>query len=175
MAYINRNFEFINKVREVFSTKLKNYNSAQINDTGTTVIYVNCKCGFCRNHLCNYIHLIWLCCLFSKTLQMKENFIFRTYYKLFSSPVISYLIVLISNIVICSFQCKMTRITFFLPLLLLFLFFQDKQGGQIGLVVDCEWAEANSEKIEDKSAAARRLDFQLGWYFCLCSMFFLFR
>ena len=65
----------------------------------------------------------------------------------------------------------MTRITFFLPLLLLFLFFQDKQGGQIGLVVDCEWAEANSEKIEDKSAAARRLDFQLGWYFCLCLMF----
>ncbi|RVX23940.1 Beta-glucosidase 4 [Vitis vinifera] len=41
----------------------------------------------------------------------------------------------------------------------------DKQGGQIGLVVDCEWAEAFSDKIEDKVAAARRLDFQLGWYF----------
>jgi beta-glucosidase len=41
--------------------------------------------------------------------------------------------------------------------------FQDKQGGQLGLVVDCEWAEANSDKIEDKSAAARRLDFQIGW------------
>ncbi|PPR97249.1 hypothetical protein GOBAR_AA23419 [Gossypium barbadense] len=40
--------------------------------------------------------------------------------------------------------------------------YKDKQGGQIGLVLDCEWAEANSDKIEDKSAAARRLDFQLG-------------
>lgn len=41
--------------------------------------------------------------------------------------------------------------------------FQDKQGGQVGLALDCEWAEANSDKIEDKIAAARRLDFQLGW------------
>lgn len=40
---------------------------------------------------------------------------------------------------------------------------QEKQGGQIGLVVDCEWAEANSDKIEDRIAAARRLDFQMGW------------
>ncbi|KAL2549353.1 Beta-glucosidase 42 [Forsythia ovata] len=42
--------------------------------------------------------------------------------------------------------------------------FKDKQGGQIGLVVDCEWSEALSDKLEDKNAAARRLDFQLGWY-----------
>ncbi|XP_061373672.1 beta-glucosidase 42 [Gastrolobium bilobum] len=42
--------------------------------------------------------------------------------------------------------------------------YKDKQGGQVGLVVDCEWAEANSDKTEDKSAAARRLDFQLGWF-----------
>ncbi|CBI23349.3 unnamed protein product, partial [Vitis vinifera] len=42
--------------------------------------------------------------------------------------------------------------------------YKDKQGGQIGLVVDCEWAEAFSDKIEDKVAAARRLDFQLGWF-----------
>ncbi|XP_068344998.1 beta-glucosidase 42-like [Pyrus communis] len=42
--------------------------------------------------------------------------------------------------------------------------YKDKQGGQVGLVVDCEWAEANSDTIEDKAAAARRLDFQLGWY-----------
>ncbi|XP_020226110.1 uncharacterized protein LOC109807849 [Cajanus cajan] len=42
--------------------------------------------------------------------------------------------------------------------------YKEKQGGQVGLVVDCEWAEANSDKIEDKSAAARRLDFQLGWF-----------
>ncbi|GAV75550.1 Glyco_hydro_1 domain-containing protein, partial [Cephalotus follicularis] len=41
--------------------------------------------------------------------------------------------------------------------------YKDKQGGQIGLVVDCEWAEPNSDNIEDKLAAARRLDFQLGW------------
>ncbi|KAH7542139.1 hypothetical protein FEM48_Zijuj02G0041600 [Ziziphus jujuba var. spinosa] len=41
---------------------------------------------------------------------------------------------------------------------------KEKQGGQVGLVVDCEWAEANSDTIEDKIAAARRLDFQLGWY-----------
>ncbi|XP_014501361.1 beta-glucosidase 42 [Vigna radiata var. radiata] len=42
--------------------------------------------------------------------------------------------------------------------------YKEKQGGQVGIVVDCEWAEANSDKIEDKSAAARRLDFQIGWY-----------
>lgn len=42
--------------------------------------------------------------------------------------------------------------------------YKDKQGGHIGLAVDCEWAEASSDKIEDKNAAARRLDFQLGWY-----------
>ncbi|CAJ2639071.1 beta-glucosidase 42 [Trifolium pratense] len=42
--------------------------------------------------------------------------------------------------------------------------YKDKQGGQLGLVVDCEWAEANSDKIEDKTAAARRLDFQIGWF-----------
>ncbi|KAK1562811.1 hypothetical protein Q3G72_017470 [Acer saccharum] len=42
--------------------------------------------------------------------------------------------------------------------------YKDKQGGQVGLTVDCEWAEANSDRIEDKSAAARRIDFQLGWY-----------
>ncbi|KAL4378899.1 hypothetical protein GQ457_02G025770 [Hibiscus cannabinus] len=44
--------------------------------------------------------------------------------------------------------------------------YKDNHGGQIGLVLDCEWAEANSDKIEDKTAAARRLDFQLGWYLC---------
>lgn len=43
------------------------------------------------------------------------------------------------------------------------MIFQEKQGGQIGLVVDCEWAEPNSEKPEDKVAATGRLEFQLGW------------
>lgn len=42
--------------------------------------------------------------------------------------------------------------------------YKDNQGGQIGLVVDCEWAESNSDEIEDKIAATRRLDFHLGWY-----------
>ncbi|MCL7047807.1 hypothetical protein MKW94_004036 [Papaver nudicaule] len=42
--------------------------------------------------------------------------------------------------------------------------FKAQQGGEIGLVVDCEWAEAFSDKEEDKIAAARRIAFQLGWY-----------
>ncbi|XP_059665648.1 beta-glucosidase 42-like isoform X2 [Cornus florida] len=42
--------------------------------------------------------------------------------------------------------------------------YKEEQRGQIGLVVDCEWAEAVSDKMEDKLAAARRIDFQLGWY-----------
>ncbi|KAK6289518.1 hypothetical protein POUND7_001059 [Theobroma cacao] len=42
--------------------------------------------------------------------------------------------------------------------------YKDKQGGQIGIVLDCEWAEANSEKLEDKCAAVRRVEFQLGWF-----------
>ncbi|KAD4584097.1 hypothetical protein E3N88_21698 [Mikania micrantha] len=41
--------------------------------------------------------------------------------------------------------------------------FKDLQGGEIGLVVDCEWAEALTNKEEDIIAAARRVDFQLGW------------
>ncbi|MCH1923195.1 family 1 glycosylhydrolase, partial [Shewanella sp. A3A] len=42
--------------------------------------------------------------------------------------------------------------------------FKAVQGGEVGLVVDCEWAEPFSEKTEDQVAAERRLDFQLGWY-----------
>ncbi|KAF3329411.1 beta-glucosidase 4 [Carex littledalei] len=42
--------------------------------------------------------------------------------------------------------------------------FKARQGGEVGLVLDCEWAEAFSDKPEDEMAAARRLDFQLGWY-----------
>ena len=37
------------------------------------------------------------------------------------------------------------------------------QGGEIGLVVDCEWAEPLTDKQEDINAAERRLEFQLGW------------
>ncbi|CDP04149.1 unnamed protein product [Coffea canephora] len=36
--------------------------------------------------------------------------------------------------------------------------------GQIGIALDCEWAEALSDREEDLRAAARRIDFQLGWY-----------
>ncbi|KAL0298492.1 UNVERIFIED_CONTAM: Beta-glucosidase 42 [Sesamum radiatum] len=42
--------------------------------------------------------------------------------------------------------------------------YKDKQGGQIGLVVDCEWSEALSDRVEDRNATTRRLDFQLGWF-----------
>ncbi|PKA60205.1 Beta-glucosidase 4 [Apostasia shenzhenica] len=42
--------------------------------------------------------------------------------------------------------------------------FKATQGGEIGLVVDCEWAEAFSDEVHDKDAAQRRLDFQLGWF-----------
>ncbi|KAI3940730.1 hypothetical protein MKW98_030049 [Papaver atlanticum] len=42
--------------------------------------------------------------------------------------------------------------------------FQAQQGGEIGIALDCEWAEAFSDKIEDKIAAARRIDFHFGWY-----------
>lgn len=47
------------------------------------------------------------------------------------------------------------------------LYLQDEQGGEIGLVVDCEWPEPLSDNLEDKAAATRRLDFQLGWYLLL--------
>lgn len=59
--------------------------------------------------------------------------------------------------VLCSFTCAAV-ICYFTVMI-----FQEKQGGQIGLVLDCEWAEANSEKFEDKLAVSRRLEFQLGW------------
>jgi beta-glucosidase/6-phospho-beta-glucosidase/beta-galactosidase len=42
--------------------------------------------------------------------------------------------------------------------------FKAAQGGEVGLVVDCEWAEPFSEKAEDQIAAQRRIDFQFGWY-----------
>ncbi|GJM92304.1 hypothetical protein PR202_ga08765 [Eleusine coracana subsp. coracana] len=42
--------------------------------------------------------------------------------------------------------------------------FKAAQGGEVGLVVDCEWAEPFSEKLEDQVASERRVDFQLGWY-----------
>ena len=48
--------------------------------------------------------------------------------------------------------------------LLMIYILQAIQGGEVGFVIDCEWAEPLSDKIEDQAAAARRIDFQLGWY-----------
>ncbi|MCL7021725.1 hypothetical protein MKW94_025448 [Papaver nudicaule] len=42
--------------------------------------------------------------------------------------------------------------------------FQAQQGGEIGIVCDCEWAEPFSDKMEDKIAASRRIDFHFGWF-----------
>ncbi|CAA0814521.1 Beta-glucosidase 42 [Striga hermonthica] len=42
--------------------------------------------------------------------------------------------------------------------------YKDKQRGQIGIVVDCVWSEPLTDRVEDINAAARLLDFQLGWY-----------
>ncbi|KAK1601418.1 hypothetical protein QYE76_037275 [Lolium multiflorum] len=42
--------------------------------------------------------------------------------------------------------------------------FKALQGGQIGFVVDCIWAEPASDKMEDQDAASRFIDFLLGWY-----------
>ncbi|KAL5990798.1 Beta-glucosidase 42 [Asimina triloba] len=42
--------------------------------------------------------------------------------------------------------------------------FKAVQGGEIGITVDCEWAEAFSDSVQDRDAALRRIDFQLGWY-----------
>ncbi|KAG6497034.1 hypothetical protein ZIOFF_044919 [Zingiber officinale] len=49
--------------------------------------------------------------------------------------------------------------------------FKDTQGGLIGLVVDCEWAEPFSDKLEDKLAAERWLDFQLGCDYTIMKYF----
>ena len=40
---------------------------------------------------------------------------------------------------------------------------QAKQGGVIGITVDCEWAEPLTDSVADKEAAQRRIEFQLGW------------
>ncbi|KAI3857785.1 hypothetical protein MKX03_033913 [Papaver bracteatum] len=42
--------------------------------------------------------------------------------------------------------------------------YKAQQGGEIGIATDCEWAEAFSDKMEDKTAAARRIDFHFGWF-----------
>eukprot|EP00249_Psilotum_nudum_P032012 c47105_g1_i1 orf=277-1869(+) len=42
--------------------------------------------------------------------------------------------------------------------------FKVKQGGAIGIAVDCEWAEPLTNTVQDRDAAQRRVEFQLGWF-----------
>ncbi|KAK0587162.1 hypothetical protein LWI29_018489 [Acer saccharum] len=42
--------------------------------------------------------------------------------------------------------------------------FQEKQGGQIGLTLLGEYYEPYSESSDDKAAAKRAMDFELGWF-----------
>ncbi|PRQ17090.1 putative beta-glucosidase [Rosa chinensis] len=42
--------------------------------------------------------------------------------------------------------------------------FQAKQGGQIGWCLVAQYVEPYSDTTEDKAAAKRMLDFELGWF-----------
>ncbi len=42
--------------------------------------------------------------------------------------------------------------------------YQHRQGGQIGLALNCDWREPLTDSPEDKAAAQRALEFYLGWF-----------
>jgi len=43
------------------------------------------------------------------------------------------------------------------------LIIQEQQRGQIGIALDAVWHKPVTELDEDKEAAARAMDFSLGW------------
>jgi beta-glucosidase/6-phospho-beta-glucosidase/beta-galactosidase len=41
---------------------------------------------------------------------------------------------------------------------------QKQQGGQIGITLNCDWAEPLTAAAEDVAAAVRSMEFSLAWF-----------